>query len=204
MQQPQTFRETEGMKLKCVFIEPNELSVAYDRLVSVCTDIVFVDKEGRWLLPYRIIHSSYGWWWKGGSMRKGETIEQSLTRLMKREIGFMPEQGVEPLVTFFHFWGMRNEAPQENGKHDEIHLHFVEVDDATISRIEQGLNPDEYDVSKGLMLYDGTQEVRPVIAAMYRRYRLTQMPEVQEALRVANETLVQFGLSVTPHGLTSL
>ena len=203
MNQPYTFHEMPGMSLKCELIKPDELSRAFDRLASVCTDIVFIDKEGRWLLAYRVIHSAYGWWWKGGSMRKGETIEQSLSRLMKREIGFMPE-GVEPLAHFFHHWKMRNEAPQENGKHDEIHLHFMKVDDATIAKIEAGLNPDEYDVVKGMMRYDGTQDVRPVIAAMYRRYKALQNHEVREALRVANEMLTRFGLSTTAHGLTSL
>ena len=68
---------------------------------------------------------------------------------------------------------------------------------------DRGQRTDEYDVAKGLMRYNGTQEVRPVIAFMYRRYKALQNPAVGEALRVANEALVQFGLSATPHGLTS-
>jgi ADP-ribose pyrophosphatase YjhB (NUDIX family) len=162
-----TFFETVGKKMKCIFIEPAELSRAYDRLVSVCVDIVFVDSEDRFVLAKRKIHSAQGWWWKGGSMRRGENIEEAISRLIKREIGFVPE-GVTFLEQFFHEWDMRAEEPCGNGKHDLIFLHFARVDEETIRKIR--LDKAGYDADAGFMRYDGTQKVRPAVADMYRKY----------------------------------
>ncbi len=195
-----TFHENPTTKLSCVFIKPEELSLAFDRLVSVCTDVIFVDQAGRFVLAYRKIHSAYGWWWKGGSKRKGETDAESLSRLMKREIGFVPEN-IFPLDVVDHYWETRQEAPQEHGKHDELHVNYVEVDEETIAKIK--LDPSEYDAERGFMRYDGSQDVRSVITEMFRRYHALKQPEVRTALEIANQTLAKFGLTATPFGLTS-
>ena len=168
MQVPETFFESPGKKLPCVLIEPHELSRGYDRLINVCTDVVFVDSLDRFVLAYRIIDSAAGWWWKGGGMRKGEEINDSLLRLMKREVGFVPE-GIQLFSQFFHQWDRRAEAPCENGKHNLIFLSFVKVSEETISKIR--LDANEYDPSRGLMRYDGTQEVRFAVSEAYALYK---------------------------------
>ena len=184
MQVPQTFCETPGKKLACVFIDTPELSRAYDRLISLCTDVVFVDARDRFVLAYRVIDSAQGWWWKGGGMRKGETIDDSRNRLMKREVGFVPD-GILILDQFFHQWDRRAEAPFENGKHDFIFLSFVKVNEDTIAKIR--LDPSEYDPARGLMRYDGTQDVRPAVKAAYELYRKLHAPKMREALGVLGD-----------------
>ena len=170
---PKTYFERAGMELKSVFLSDEANSQALDRYINVCTDVVFVDQAGCFVLAYRTVAAARGWWWKGGGMRKGETTEDSIARLMKREIGFVPEN-VQPLDSFFHQWEERAVEPKGNGQHDFIFLHFVHVDEDTIAKIR--LDSKEYDVERGFMRYNGTQVVRPAIAGAYRLYRQRHIP----------------------------
>ena len=139
----------------------------------VCTDLVFIDDERRFVLAYRRNACARGWWWKGGSRKAGMTREASLAALMQREIGFMPD-GVHHFAHFDHFWSERGEFPHEVGRHDIIDLHIVRVNEATIAKIK--LDPTEYDAERGFMRYNGTQEVRPVVKAAYETYLNMQRP----------------------------
>ena len=60
---------------------------------------------------------------KGGGVKAGMTFEESLARIMKREIGFIPE-GVKLLAFLNHFLAERGESPHGVGRHDVIFLHF--------------------------------------------------------------------------------
>jgi|AACY02.10.fsa_nt_gi hypothetical protein len=102
----------------------------------------------------------------GGGLNTNSTPEANLAKLMQREIGRVPE-AVVYLAQFFHEWRETRERPGEARK-DLIFLHFARVSEEDISFIV--LNPKEYDAAAGILRYDGTQEVRPVVKAMYRRY----------------------------------
>lgn len=153
-----------------------------------CTDLVFVDENDCFVLPYRRNACARGWWWKGGSIKAGMTFDKSYANLMKREIGFVPEQ-LTFLANLHHFWAERGEAPHEVGKHDVINLHYTKVDEATIAKIR--LDPVEYEAERGFMRYDGTQEVRPVVHEAYRTYLALQNPEVKAAMQMLQAALAK-------------
>ncbi len=163
-----TIFESEAMPpLQNVFLDDETHAKALDRYINVCTDVVLVDEQNCFVLANRKVSAAQGWWWKGGGMRKGESPEESVDRLMKREIGFSLE-GVTLLDIFFHQWCERKSPPSENGQHDLIMLHYARVSEETISRIT--LDPTEYDPNLGFIRYDGSQSVRPVIAHAYKLY----------------------------------
>ena len=125
----------------------------------------FLDEQGRFVLAFRRKAAGKGWWWLGGRERPGELPEQSLTRILLREIGFVPKD-IRPLASFHHLWDERGEVPADCGRHDLIQLFLAYVSEKIISRIR--LDPEEYDAEKGLLRYDGTQEVRTAVASSYR------------------------------------
>lgn len=134
----------------------------------VCTDLIFVDEQARFVLAYRRKACARGWWWMGGSLKAGMTREESVAKIMNREIGFVPE-GIKLLCILEHFWSTRGEKPHKFGRHDIMFVHCVEVGEEIIRKIK--LDPEEYEAECGFLRYDGTQEVRPAVSEVYKRYR---------------------------------
>jgi len=138
----------------------------------VCTDLIFVDKEDRFVLACRRNACARGWWWMGGSLKAGMTFEESVEKIMVREIGFSPK-GVKLLCILPHFWSERGEKPHEFGRHDIMFIHYLKVHEETIAQIR--LDPKEYEVERGFLRYDGKQEVRPAIREVYSIYRIRRI-----------------------------
>ncbi len=162
-----TYKEEGLPEFTPPFLSDEEYARAQSALPIVCTDLIIVDDKGRFVLAYRLHPAAQGWWWKGGRMKTGDTPLASLTRLMQREIGFVPD-GIRYFAHLHHLWAKRKESPQDTGKHDVIFLHSVVLDEKSIANIK--LDPNEYDTERGLMRYDGTQEVREIVADAYRLY----------------------------------
>ncbi len=138
----------------------------------VCTDLIFVDNQNRFVLPYRKKACARGWWWMGGSLKSGMTFEESLAKIMMREIGFVPKD-VKLLCILQHFWSERGEKPHETGRHDIMFVHFMKVDEDTIAKIK--LDTNEYEADRGFLRYDGTQEVRKAVSEVYSVYRVRRI-----------------------------
>ena len=134
----------------------------------VCTDLVFVDEQNRFVLAYRRNACARGWWWMGGSLKAGMTFKESIAKIMMREIGFMVPN-VELLCVLPHFWSERGEKPREFGRHDILFIHMAQVDEYTIAKIR--LNPKEYESGRGLMRYNGTQDVRSAVSVAYKFFK---------------------------------
>lgn len=162
-----TFHEDPAHHIEHIRLSNEQYALATQALPVVCTDVVLVDQLGRFVLSYRNHPAASGWWWSGGSWKAELSREESIAKILKRELGFVPEK-VTTLAIFDHFWSTRGELPHETGRHDIIFLHSVVVDEDTIANIT--LDPNEYDSARGLMRYDGTQDVRPVIKKTYELF----------------------------------
>ena len=163
-----TFHETPGHQIERIRLSDEQYALATAALPVLCTDLVFVDEQDRFILAQRRNAAAKGWWWFGGSWKAEFTREESLAAVLTREIGFLP-RGVTLLTFFEHFWATRREVPHETGRHDMIFLHYVKVNEEAIAKIH--LEDDEYDAVEGLLRYDGTQEVRPAVKAAYELYK---------------------------------
>lgn len=159
-----TFHENLQHRLPHVRLSDDEYARATAGLPVLCTDLVLVDEHDRFVLSYRNHPCAQGWWWMGGSWKAEFTREESLEHILKREIGFTPSNTVL-FACFDYFWVTRREDPTDSGRHEMIFLHYMRVSEEIISRIT--LDPNEYDAARGLLRYDGTQEVRPAVKEAY-------------------------------------
>jgi hypothetical protein len=162
-----TFHEDKAHHVEKIRLSDEQYALATQALPVVCTDVVLVDREGRFILFYRNHSAAKGWWWSGGSWKAELSREESIAKILLRELGFVPEK-VMTLAVFDHFWVTRRELPHETGRHDIIFLHTVVVDEETIANIK--LDPSEYDAGQGFMRYDGSQDVRPVVKKAYELF----------------------------------
>ncbi|MDP3725647.1 MAG: hypothetical protein Q8R36_00440 [bacterium] len=145
-----------------------EYAIIGQSVPIVCTDLVFVDSLDRFVLAYRKNACARGWWWMGGSLKAGMTMEESVGRIMVREIGWVPKD-IKLLCVLQHFWSERGEKPHEFGRHDIMFVHFIKVSEDTLAKIR--LDPKEYEPDRGFLRYDGTQQVRDAVAEVYRLYQ---------------------------------
>lgn len=162
-----TYHEDPNHHIEHIRLSNEQYALATQALPVVCTDVVLVDQNGRFVLSYRKNPAAKGWWWSGGSWKAEYSREESIAKILQRELGFMPEK-VTTLAVFDHFWSTRGEFPHKTGRHDIIFLHSVVIDEDTIAKIR--LDPTEYDAERGFMRYDGTQEVRPAVKAAYELF----------------------------------
>ncbi len=159
----------ERVPEKALRLTEAELAVATARFPVVCTDLVLVDDQSRFVLAKRLHPCAKGWWWKGGGLAKGVAPDANIATLMMREIGAAPEEVVF-LNSLYHEWYDTRERP---GGHrtDLIFLHVAMVTEEEIQRIV--LDSKEYDIGAGFLRYrpEYGVQVRPVVGAMYRRFQ---------------------------------
>jgi colanic acid biosynthesis protein WcaH len=85
------------------------------RMPQVCVEVVLVTEEGI-LLAERKNHPRV-WFWPGGRLYKGETVEAAARRIATDELGIEVELG-ESFGPYAHFW---------RGERDEPSRHTVNV-----------------------------------------------------------------------------
>ncbi|KAG0611431.1 hypothetical protein M758_7G140700 [Ceratodon purpureus] len=105
-----------------VFLGDKEYGLALDCLVKACTDLLLLDSDQpdcKVLLGKRIVEPQPDWWFVGGRMKPGERPEQSIARLVKRELHLLVEPSrFKPLGTHSYAWARRQQAPMDNGTCD--------------------------------------------------------------------------------------
>lgn len=105
-----------------VFLGDQEYGLALDCLVKACTDLLILDSDDsdcKVLLGKRIVEPQPDWWYVGGRMKPGENPEQSIARLVKRELHLLVEPSrFRPLGTHSYAWARRQQAPMDNGTCD--------------------------------------------------------------------------------------
>ncbi len=78
-----------------------------------------------------------------------------MVRNFKRETSLE----IDPSRLFFitmhrYMWSERNQEPQDKGSDTLAYTYGLETTDEERELISQNLNPDEYDIAKGLQEYD--------------------------------------------------
>jgi hypothetical protein len=96
----------------------------------------------------------------GGAATTGLSAEDSVAKILRREIGDDPTNKPVPFAFYEHHWADSRERPGEY-RQDRIIAWRVDVHEEEIARIT--LDPNEYEVGAGLMRFDGSQEgLRPI------------------------------------------
>ncbi|GBG72688.1 hypothetical protein CBR_g12256 [Chara braunii] len=176
-----------------VFLGDKEYGMALDCLVKACTDVLLIDEDSdraRILLAKRIVEPQPDWWTSpnmlltapfknyssegstarrarvGGRMRPGETPEESLARLISRELGLEIESrrprllGVHSLA-----WEKRAQAPAENGTCDLSLVYTLVLQEDECSKI--CLDQKEYSDSRWFRLEEISEgEFHPALQLM--------------------------------------
>lgn len=125
---------------RAAFIDPEIYGLMVrDNVVRGCVDCLVVNSRGMILLGGRSILPWPSWWTFGGRMVPGESPQQACVRNTKRDLGLeiAPERFVYLDVLSLVF-GRRNEPPQENGCHDLVLFHFLEISDKEYDAIKLG------------------------------------------------------------------
>eukprot|EP00850_Spirogloea_muscicola_P015539 SM000120S25688 [mRNA] locus=s120:147613:149373:+ [translate_table: standard] len=119
---PHPHFETGRYARRDVFLGDREYGLALDCLTKACTDLLVCDGDGdacKVLLGKRVVEPQPSWWYMGGRMKPGEAPEQSISRLVLRELQLDVAPGrFRPLGTHSYAWERRQQAPQENGTCD--------------------------------------------------------------------------------------
>ncbi|KAG6555295.1 hypothetical protein Mapa_003338 [Marchantia paleacea] len=113
---------TGDFKKQSVFLEDGEYGRALDCLVKTCTDLLICDSDGadcKVLLGKRIVEPQPDWWFMGGRMKTGETPEESMARLVKREQQLVVEPSRFRVLGYHSYhWARRQQPPLDNGTCD--------------------------------------------------------------------------------------
>lgn len=141
----------------------SELALATARFPIPCNDLFLIDERGRVVLAKRRHAAAIGWWVFGGAGQTDKTAEETIELILKREIGFVPNN-MRPVAIYDHFWADCRE--RAGGlRQDRILAWTATAGEEAIAKIE--LDPDEYFVEEGLMRFDGSQPgLRPVLYDM--------------------------------------
>ncbi|CAI5480132.1 unnamed protein product [Closterium sp. Yama58-4] len=152
--------ETGNYKSPGVFLADAEYGRALDCLVKACADFFILDTDSsencRILLGKRKVEPQPDWWFMGGRMRPGERPEDSVVRLLSRELGVTVEPGaVRFLGVHSYWWYRRVQAPVENGTCDISGVFTVAIGAEQAAAIK--LDEEEYSDSKWVSIADITE-----------------------------------------------
>jgi hypothetical protein len=100
MAYPSYFAESDASPQPAAFLSQKDLGTATSRLPVVCTDVVLIDTQGRFVLAKRRNACGRGWWWKGGGLAQDKTLEGNIASILRREIGQVPESVVYSTNSF--------------------------------------------------------------------------------------------------------
>ncbi|CAI7902736.1 unnamed protein product [Closterium sp. NIES-53] len=149
--------ETGNYKSPGVFLADAEYGRALDCLVKACADFFILDTDSsencRILLGKRKVEPQPDWWFMGGRMRPGEKPEDSVVRLLSRELGVTVEPGAVRFLSVHSYWWYRRvQAPVENGTCDISGVFTVAIGADQAAAIK--LDEEEYSDSKWVSIAD--------------------------------------------------
>ena len=112
--------ETGTYKPSGLFLPDDEYGRALDALVKGCVDCLLTNEKGEVLLGLRKHEPAKGtWWYIGGRMRPGETVEETARRHAKRDIGIeIDTERFRFVTTSTMNWEFRVQEPAANGTCD--------------------------------------------------------------------------------------
>eukprot|EP00897_Mesotaenium_endlicherianum_P006555 jgi/Mesen1/5928/ME000301S05069 len=131
---------TGEFKSQNVFLEDKEYGLALDCLVKACTDLFILDGEGsncNILLGKRIVEPQPDWWFMGGRMKPGETPEQSVARLVGRELNLIVNPvDIKLIGVHSYAWQRRQQLPMDNGTCDISACFSLVLEKAVVDSIK--------------------------------------------------------------------
>ena len=102
------------------FLADKEYGEALDTLVKACSDMLLMSPDSsKIFIGKRKVQPQPDWWFVGGRIFPGETPAQSCCRLLRRELKLEIDPArLQPVCCQSLAWGMREQAPKENGTTD--------------------------------------------------------------------------------------
>lgn len=119
------------------YMDDEEYARALDTIVKACVDILLTNNKGEILLGKRIIKPYDDWWYIGGRMKTGESIEDTAKRHIKNDTSL--EISSERLVFISSntlIWDERLQEPSKNGTCDINTVMTVKLTDEEISKLK--------------------------------------------------------------------
>ncbi len=146
------FYNPDNHHIPAVRITDEEYAAAISALVVVNSDVVLVDRESKKIgLVMRTRKPAEGLWVIGGRRRAGEPAVTAAQRSFHRETSLeFPLERFAFLTLSEVIWSYRAEAPHDHGRHDLHYVFVVEPSTEEAKLISRNLDPDEYDVEKGV------------------------------------------------------
>lgn len=112
-----------------VFLPDDEYGRALDCLTKAVSDVLIESADGkRVFLGRRRVEPQPDWWFVGGRARPGETTTEAAARNVKRETGLdVPAERFGVIANYSFVWGLRAQAPAENGTADTSTIHVLSL-----------------------------------------------------------------------------
>lgn len=156
------YKEDPSHRMPKTHLTAEVYAAAIGSFVIVCVDAIVVNRNRRTVfLTKRRIKPMQGLWIIGGRMQAGELWTDAIRRKFRQEAWLdIPAERFEFLRINQYQWKDRRQEPQDTGS-DNLALTFaVELTDAEIAGVSEGLDPDEYEPDFGLREFD-----RPCLVA---------------------------------------
>ena len=115
----QSFADADLPPVPDTYLDDKTYALGLDTFVKGCCDIV-IQHGQRFLMAKRTIKPHPDWWFIGGRMAHGLSIEQNLDRILRREVGLARSAPPELLTVTHYRWRDRQQAPQHHGTSDLV------------------------------------------------------------------------------------
>jgi putative hydrolase of the HAD superfamily len=157
-----SFKTEEYTRKKGPFLPDEMYGICLDTLVKACVDLVLIHAESDDVfIAKRNYHPQKDWWVAcGGRMTPGETPQQTLAKLVKRELSVDLSTDFEScgivsidfINCYSHIWGKRRQDPENNGTADIVLAYSVVASQTLFDRLV--MDPEEYSESKFVSMSD--------------------------------------------------
>jgi len=130
------------------FLADKEYGEALDTLVKACSDMLLVSPDSsKIFVGKRKVQPQPDWWFVGGRIFPGETPAQSCCRLLRRELKLEIDPArLQPVCCQSLAWGMREQAPKENGTTDSQFVLSLQLYESEVANVV--LDEKEYETSQ--------------------------------------------------------
>jgi len=127
----------------------------YDNSIRVnpnpCTDCLIVNREKKTaLFPIRKAKTGSGFWFIGGVWKAQLQAKENIQAVFERETSLKIDQARFKLIDFKNEDGLPIQTLWPTGRHDMHFFFAVELSNEETKQVVANLDPQEYEVEKGL------------------------------------------------------
>ncbi len=143
---------TEGVKLpERPFLSNEEYGKAIRATLLPCTDCLILNKEKQIVFfPVRIAETGAGYWFIGGVIKAQVEPLENLVNCFKRETGLEVESKRFKRINLVDGNGLPVRTLWPTGRNDMHFIFYIELTPREIKKVEENLDPQEYDKEAGL------------------------------------------------------